>query len=230
MRIVSNIRGLCCWVCLDDVWQLLHESFHFPPQFGSRDVAKPEIQTSCWEKKRKAVEWPFEFEVWMLLTCLWSSKSTRCDVIDVIVPVVTNRQCSNNKDIWKAFCVLANDATYWYYSILVSAKHWGWNDVIITDDRLERSQHLVLSPWELFGKSCKYPILLQQQAFKQLIILEHVMGWVWRMQAMMFCLIIFFMVFCLCLIIWPYREWKETAGETHTVDVHLNQVVTWQKS
>lgn len=42
MRIVSNIRGLCCRVCLDDVWQLLRELFNFPRRFGlmvlSRDV------------------------------------------------------------------------------------------------------------------------------------------------------------------------------------------------
>lgn len=28
--IVSNIRGLCCGVCLGGVWQLLRQSFHFP--------------------------------------------------------------------------------------------------------------------------------------------------------------------------------------------------------
>lgn len=57
MRIVSNIRGLCCWVCLDDVWnclhprQLLRESFHFPVGLVSRCPPETsEIQTSCLDK------------------------------------------------------------------------------------------------------------------------------------------------------------------------------------
>lgn len=73
---------------------------------------------------------------------------------DVIVPAVTNRQCKNVRISEKHFVqhscavVLANNAKYWYYSILhraekilpASAKHWGWNYNIITDDRLERSK------------------------------------------------------------------------------------------
>lgn len=57
MRIVSNIRGLCCWVCLDDVWnclhprQLLRESFYFPVGFVSCCLpGTSEIQISCLEK------------------------------------------------------------------------------------------------------------------------------------------------------------------------------------
>lgn len=52
MRIVSNIRGLCCRVCLDDVWQLLRELFNFPRRFGlmvlSRDVPENRGKKMHW--------------------------------------------------------------------------------------------------------------------------------------------------------------------------------------
>lgn len=56
MGIVSDIRGLCCRVCLNDVWQLLRDSFLFPRPFVlmllPRDVAYSEIRPSRWGDKK----------------------------------------------------------------------------------------------------------------------------------------------------------------------------------
>lgn len=57
MRIISNIGGLCCWDCLDDVWQLVHESFHsvslvlccFPEMLQSQKI-KLRVKKRLWNK------------------------------------------------------------------------------------------------------------------------------------------------------------------------------------
>lgn len=96
MKFSDNLRGLCRQVCLDGVWQLLHDSSHFLCHVGlvplSTDVANREAETFCQEKKKKQWNNLFESE-----DVPHPVRWTLCETVDVMIPIISKWPCLN---IW----------------------------------------------------------------------------------------------------------------------------------